>query len=173
MAATSQPDEPGVEEQPAPDLRKPEPEREAGVGEDSSTPGPDSDADSPVRWWQRKPLAWDPPAAPLVMRWRAPAPDLTRRRRHLLYNGAAAAVGWWSGLGPWCQHLIADFGHGSVRDGLTCGALCLFAALPIDLRTHAWRGAGYPLVRALGWVGRIPLATAVVAVALYGPDAVL
>jgi hypothetical protein len=100
--------------------------------------------------------------------------DQHPRLRTVAYNATAAAAGWWCGLGPWMFDGITHYGAHDVARGVWVGVgLALFSLLA-EWKTHAWRHPGRALlVRALGWAGRIPLASALLALALYGPDATL
>ena len=96
------------------------------------------------------------------------------RLRTVAYNATAAGAGWWCGLGPWAYDGITHYGTHDVQRGVWVGVgLCLFSLIA-EWRTHAWRSPDRAvLVRAAGWAGRIPLATTLLALALYGPDATL
>ncbi|NDZ63582.1 hypothetical protein [Streptomyces cyaneofuscatus] len=135
------------------------------------------------------------PAAPAAPAGRRAAPRRTRkaiprrtprrgatlhidqhpRLRAVLYNAAAAGAGWWCGLGPWMFQGITHYGQAhDVQRGVWVGAGLALVSLAVEARTHAWRRPDRPvLTRAAGWAGRIPLATALTALALYGPDATL
>ncbi|MGW9299407.1 hypothetical protein ACWHA3_01090 [Streptomyces cyaneofuscatus] len=101
--------------------------------------------------------------------------DQHPRLRAVLYNATAAAAGWYLGLGPWMFQGITHYGQAhNVQRGVWVGAGLTLFSLAVEARTHAWRRPDRPvLTRAAGWAGRIPLATALSALALYGPDATL
>ncbi|MEU0102410.1 hypothetical protein [Streptomyces sp. NPDC006267] len=101
--------------------------------------------------------------------------DQHPRLRAVAYNATAAGAGWWCGLGPWMFDGITHYGlvH-NVERGVWVGIGLTTVTLLVEARTHAWRRPDRPaLVRIAGWAGRIPLATALTALALYGPDATL
>lgn len=90
------------------------------------------------------------------------------------YNTGAAGAGWWCGLGPWMFDGITQYGTDDVARGVWVGVGLTLISLIAEWKTHAWRSPDRALlVRAAGWAGRIPLATALLALALYGPDATL
>ncbi|MFI1165619.1 hypothetical protein ACH4UM_18890 [Streptomyces sp. NPDC020801] len=91
---------------------------------------------------------------------------LSPRTRSLLYNASAAGTGWLLGLYHQLAAAIADCGqHYSVNGALVLGAGgSLLIAHFWDRRTrHWWTG--------LAWAARIPLATAILALALWAPAA--
>nr|WP_192964206.1 hypothetical protein [Streptomyces natalensis] len=92
--------------------------------------------------------------------------QLNPRARRLLYNGSAAALGWYLHIGPPIQHAIETCGReAGTGASLVLGAgICGVLALVIDRRTRHW----WP---PLAWVGRAPLACAVLALCLYAPAA--
>lgn len=98
---------------------------------------------------------------------------LNHRHQQLIYNATAAATGWWTGAGPWALNLMHTYGRDATTDGITAGLICITLTLPIDIRTRHWRHDTHPLLRALGWTARIPLATTTLALALYTPNATL
>lgn len=101
-------------------------------------------------------------------------PRRAARIRFTAYNGSAAAAGWWLGITQWCTQGITESGRGDVGEGVWVGVGLIVAALVLELRSHRMRDPGRPpLVRFLGWALRIPLASAVLALALYGPNAAL
>lgn len=101
-------------------------------------------------------------------------PKRAARVRLLAYNGSAAAAGWWLGIEHFCAQGIAESGRGDVGEGVWVGIGLIIAALVLELRSHGMRAPGRaPLIRFLGWLLRIPLASAVLALALYGPNAAL
>jgi hypothetical protein len=84
----------------------------------------------------------------------------------LLYNASAAGAGWGLGLYHQFAGAIADCGSTtSIGGALVLGVGgCLLIAHVWDRRTrHWWPG--------IAWAARIPLATALVAVALWAPTA--
>lgn len=103
-------------------------------------------------------------------------PDPLRRRRilYVTYNGAAAAAGWAAGIGPWMHESLMYYGATDTANGVWVGCGVIGVTLVLEMRTHGWRDPGrHPVWRLLGWSARIPLASAVLALALYGPDASL
>lgn len=95
---------------------------------------------------------------------RAPA-ALSHRTRKFLYNASAAWAGWGLGLYDQFADAIADLGRDSISGAIVLGVgSCLLIAHVWDRRTrHWWPG--------IAWVARIPLATALVALALWAPAA--
>jgi hypothetical protein len=94
------------------------------------------------------------------------AAALSPKTRTALYNASAAGAGWGLGLYQQCAHALADCGQQySISGALTLGiATCLIVAHCWDRRTrHWWPG--------LAWAARIPLATAILALALWAPAA--
>ncbi|MFE7972988.1 hypothetical protein [Streptomyces shenzhenensis] len=86
--------------------------------------------------------------------------------RRLLYNTSAAGAGWALGLYHQFAGALTDCGTSySIGGALILGAGgCLLIAHVWDRRTrHWWPG--------IAWAARIPLATAVTALALYAPAA--
>lgn len=101
-------------------------------------------------------------------------PDQRRRVRHVVYNSTAAGAGWWFGAGPWMHTSLLYYGAADTTNGVYVGAGVIAICLIAEMRSHRWRQPGRHIVwRLLGWAARIPLATAVLALALYGPDALL
>ncbi|MFE4649302.1 hypothetical protein [Streptomyces sp. NPDC056707] len=99
----------------------------------------------------------------------APSPGRSRRRRWLATHGALAGVGWYIGLGPAMADLLTSTGRSAPAVGI---GLVLISTLfgtflpglpyvPPQLR---------PLVVALC---RIPACTAVLALALHAPNALI
>jgi len=132
---------------------------------------PDDEADDeksgPTRF-APQPGYWPRPHTPAFVyrtRDRADA-ALSPRTRNFLYNASAAGAGWVLGLYHQLAHAIADCGRQtSISGALVLGVgMCLLIAHLWDRRTrHWWPG--------IAWVARIPLATALVALALYAPAA--
>ncbi|MCK2144883.1 hypothetical protein MWG58_29000 [Streptomyces sp. WAC00276] len=103
-----------------------------------------------------------------------PLPDGPRiRRDRVLYvaaNAAAAGAGWWLGLGPWLDDCLTYYLPRPGGGWVTLAVLTV-GIVAVDARTHGLRGRHrHPLVAVLGWAGRIPLATAVLAIALYNTN---
>ncbi|MEV0778881.1 hypothetical protein [Streptomyces sp. NPDC050428] len=100
-----------------------------------------------------------------------------RQRRDVglvLYNGTAAGVGWWTGAGPWIHGRLVHYGATDTDQGVYVGLGVVAVCLIAEMRSHRWRRPGmHPVWRLLGWAARIPLATALLALALYGPDAAI
>lgn len=95
---------------------------------------------------------------------RAPA-AISPGTRRLLYNATAAGAGWVLGLYHQFAAAIADCGEQSIGGALVLGftGTALIAHV-WDRRTrHWWPG--------IAWCARIPLATAICALALWAPAA--
>lgn len=144
----------------------PEPDWWDALYADDDTPDePDRQPDSR---WAPHPGYWPRPHMPAVLTTvpeRATA-AISPRTRKALYNASAAGAGWGLGLYQQCAHAIADCGQQTSTIGaLTLGiGSCLLIAHVWDRRTrHWWPG--------IAWVARIPLATTVLAVALWAPAA--
>lgn len=137
-----------------------ETDTEPAIEEDETPSGP--------RWLQAQPGYYPRPHMPAIVtrtRERADA-ALSPRTRRALYNASAAGAGWVLGLYQQFAHAIADCGQQySISGALTLGiGACLLIAHVWDRRTrHWWVG--------LAWVARIPLATALTALALWAPAA--
>ena len=104
------------------------------------------------------------PAALTRMPERAAA-AISPGTRRLLYNATAAGTGWLLGLYDQFARAIADCGQQSISGALVLGlgGTALIAHV-WDRRTrHWWPG--------IAWAARIPLATAILAVALWAPAA--
>ncbi len=124
--------------------------------------------DEPDHRFQPQPDYWPRPHIPAILtqpRERATA-AISPKTRRFLYNASAAGTGWLLGLYQQFASAIADCGHQtSIAGALTLGigGTALIAHL-WDRRTrHWWPG--------IAWAARIPLATALVALALYAPAA--
>ncbi|MEV5957275.1 hypothetical protein AB0M11_26500 [Streptomyces sp. NPDC051987] len=146
----------------------------------------------PADWWEPKPepaepddepeleTAGRPPVfAPAPAYWPRPhvpavlvhAPEraaaaISPRTRRLLYNASAAGAGWGLGLYQRFAWALNDCGTSQgVPAALVLGiGGALVIAHVWDRRTrHWWPG--------IAWVARIPLATALLALALYAPAA--
>jgi hypothetical protein len=86
--------------------------------------------------------------------------------RRLLYNASAAGAGWALGLYDQFAWAINDCGTSQgIGAGLVLGLGCTALIAHVwDRRTRHWWGG-------IAWVARIPLATAVLALALWAPAA--
>lgn len=110
-----------------------------------------------------------------------PADHITALARHALpsgirvqrlgwlaYNGGAALAGWKLGVVPWAAGRIAYYGNGDTPRGVWLGIALVLACSVLEIRTHPLRDRSrHPWVRLAGWVTRIPVASAVLALALY------
>lgn len=143
------PDAPILEEEPEPEP-DPEDEDEAPERAPVFTPEPG--------YWPRPHM----PAAVGRARDRAEI-ALSHRTRRLLYNASAAGAGWMLGLYGKFSWAIHDLGKSSISGALVLGiGGSAVIAQFWDRRTrHWWPG--------IAWVARIPLATAVLALALWAP----
>ncbi|MFG2589070.1 hypothetical protein [Streptomyces sp. NPDC048438] len=152
------------------------------------TPGPEKEP-ARIPWWQRhKPATGDqaaeddtgetlhtPPGVHITINQpgpQAPEPSNPRRarlRRWLLVHGVLAGIGWYIGIGPALADLYASSGQSGRSLGVGMTLICIiFGAylpglgyVPVQLR---------PIVVALC---RIPACTAVLALALHAPDALI
>lgn len=135
-------------------------EPEADEEPDAEPTGPGPFAPQPG-YWPRPHI----PAAVTTTADRAAA-AISPGTRRFLYNASAAGAGWGLGLYHQFAHALADCGSQySIRGALVLGlgGSALIAHV-WDRRTrHWWPG--------IAWVARIPLATAVLALALWAPAA--
>lgn len=120
------------------------------------------------RAFEPQPEYWPRPHMPAAVTRtfdRAPA-AISPRTRSFLYNASAAGAGWGLGLYHQFAGAIADCGQQTSIGGalvLGVGGTLLIAHV-WDRRTrHWWPG--------IAWIARIPLATAVLALALWAPAA--
>ncbi len=129
---------------------------------------PEEEQEDRPRPFAPQPDYWPRPHVPAVVhrsRERAEA-AISPGTRRLLYNASAAGAGWGLGLYDQLAHALADCGtHYSISGALTLGTgTCLLIAHLWDRRTrHWWPG--------IAWAARIPLATALTALALWAPAA--
>lgn len=131
------------------------------------TPMPTNPKPSPKRW-QPQPGYYPRPHMPAVVtrtRDRADA-ALSPKTRHALYNISAAGAGWVLGLYQQMATALTDCGTNySIAGALVLGiGGCLLIAHVWDRRTRNW----WP---GIAWAARIPLATAMAALALWAPAA--
>lgn len=141
--------------------KKNAPEQEEPAAEPEEQPGG-------PRPFEAQPDYWPRPHMPAVVhrqRERAEA-AVSPGTRRLLYNASAAGTGWILGLYQQFAGALADCGtRYSISGALVLGAggIALIAHV-WDRRTrHWWPG--------IAWAARIPLATAVLALALWAPAA--
>ncbi|MFF1957984.1 hypothetical protein ACFVWX_13460 [Streptomyces sp. NPDC058220] len=116
-----------------------------------------------VRWLQPQPGYYPPLPAVLPAVQKTPA-ALSPKTRQLIYNAGAAGAGYGFGLLDLFARAINDCGtETGIGGALVLGiGSCLLIAHIWDRRTrHWWIG--------LAWAARIPLATAITALALYAP----
>lgn len=116
-------------------------------------------------WWTPQPDYYPQPHAPAFLTAPSQIP-LSPKTRAALYNAGAAGTGWALGLyDPFATALASCGTDYSISGALVLGVGgCLLIAHLWDRRTrHWWPG--------LAWAARIPLATAVLALALWAPAA--
>jgi hypothetical protein len=145
---------------PAP-ARKPAAEPEDEPAEDD-----EEQVDRP-RTFEPQPDYWPRPHLPATL---THIPDraeaaISHGTRRFLYNATAAGAGWGLGLYGQFADVLADCGATSIGGGLVLGiGSTLLIAHVWDRRTrHWWPG--------IAWIARIPLATAVLTLALWAPAA--
>lgn len=165
------------EPEPEPEPTAPGPPVDAEPGEEPDEPDHDdepADADQPTP--DTKPDGWTdipdrtaPPDQQAVLsgtaRIHQAVATIPGRLRWLTYNSTAAGTGWCCHLVQPFQALIATCGvaTGSQVSAVILGAgICTLIGWRWDRPTRGWWGP-------LPWACRIPLASAVVALALYAP----
>ncbi|MFD6415984.1 hypothetical protein [Streptomyces sp. NPDC060194] len=120
--------------------------------------------------WQAQPDYYPRPHAPAVIgrvqaRVHAAPAAISPRTRAGLYNASAAGAGWALGLYDQFAYALADLGSESISGAILLGAVGSLAIAHFwDRRTRHW----WP---PLAWACRIPLATALTALALWAPAA--
>ncbi|MGW3135920.1 hypothetical protein [Streptomyces sp. NPDC001139] len=136
------------------------------VDEPDEEPEPDEQPDRPPVFTSH-PGYWPHPHVPAVL---VHAPEravaaLSPRTRAFLYNASAAGAGWILGLYSKFAWAIHDLGKSSISGAIVLGVGgTLLIAHVWDRRTrHWWPG--------IAWAARIPLATAILALALWAPAA--
>lgn len=127
-----------------------------------------AEEDAPTRpgRFTPQPDYWPRPHLPDALTYMPGMDALSPKSRALLYNASAAGAGWGLGLYQQCAASLADCGtRYSTSGALTLGiGGCLLVAHFWDRRTrHWWPG--------LAWAARIPLATTILALALWAPAA--
>ena len=153
---------------PDAELPAPPPERDDWWADETAKDETGDEAEDKVRAFEPQPDYWPRPHVPDAVhqsRNRAAA-AISPGTRRLLYNASAAGAGWALGLYDQFAGAIADCGQQTSISGalvLGVGGTVLIAHV-WDRRTrHWWPG--------IAWVARIPLATAVLALALWAPAA--
>ncbi|MFJ3699664.1 hypothetical protein ACIPW9_37030 [Streptomyces sp. NPDC090052] len=142
-----------------------EPEAADATGPESDVdvePEPGAERDSAGRWLRPVPGYYPPPSVPAALR--APRVALSPGTRRLLANIGAGGAGYLFGLTPLLGGWIEDCGRSTSIGGALVlgGGMCLALAHFWDRRTrHWWPG--------LAWAARIPLMSAITALALYAP----
>lgn len=131
---------------------------------DEANPQEDAEAKEGA-WWTPRPDYYPHFHAPAFITDQPTRPALSPKTRAGLYNASAAGAGWALGLYDQFAAAIADCGDQSISGALVLGfGSCLLLAHVWDRRTrHWWPG--------LAWAARVPLATAIVALALWAPAA--
>lgn len=161
------------EEQPAPAKPVPAPRgsdwwskgQRADAGEPEAAEEPDAEPAGPGPF-APQPGYWPRPHVPDVVHRTRERADIaiSAGTRRFLYNATAAGAGWGLGLYHQFAGALADCGSQYSIGGalvLGLGGSALIAHV-WDRRTrHWWPG--------IAWVARIPLATAIVALALWAP----
>ncbi|MFF7365638.1 hypothetical protein [Streptomyces sp. NPDC008125] len=98
-------------------------------------------------------------------------PDQRRRVANVLYNGAAAALAHAVGVLPWMRDSLDYYGRHSTENGAVVGVGVIAVCLIAEIRSNRWRGSGAAVaLRLFGWIARVPLAAAALALALYSPN---
>ncbi|MFE9407169.1 hypothetical protein ACFYNY_36260 [Streptomyces sp. NPDC006530] len=147
-----------------------EPADEAGDNRELSSLGDDEAGvvvteDGSGRWFRANP-GYYPKRESLPLPSLPARPAFSPGSRRLLFNGTAAGAGYWWGLTPTILGWIESCGTAmSISGALVLGAgICLVTAHFWDRRTSHW-------MLGLRWFARIPLMSAITALALYAPAA--
>ena len=146
---------------PAPAPEQPQPE----VAQDPhGQPADDPADDAPAPAKERPHAPAGRPLEPALRQARQAVEQFPGRVRVLVYTGSAAGAGWAFGLPQHFQAWITACGHDTSPGGaLAFGTgLVLACGVLVDRRTRHWWGP-------LPWLCRIPLASALLALALYAP----
>ncbi|MFI7293987.1 hypothetical protein [Streptomyces sp. NPDC050121] len=128
----------------------------------------DEDARQPDSRWTPQPDYWPRPHIPVALTAtpERAAAAISPKTRAALYNASAAGAGWGLGLYQPCAAALADCGTNYSTSGALVLGIggCLLIAHVWDRRTrHWWPG--------IAWAARIPLATTILALALWAPAA--
>jgi hypothetical protein len=162
------------------------------------TETPATPDETPTEWWRARPALFtarrdtrdEPETQPephqvapgiqIVVQPQQPADDQAQKRDHawrqavrrwLAVHGAAAAVGWAFGLKAAITGMLTAAENGGVAAGLALAAFSYIGAEAAMARYLRWVPAR--LRPPVLWALRIPFATALLATALYTPNALI
>ncbi|MGW2866432.1 hypothetical protein [Streptomyces sp. NPDC001205] len=129
--------------------------------DDNPELSPEAEAEPAGSRWFRTQTGYYPKRPALPAR-----PAISPGTRRLVFNATAAGAGYWLGLTPRILAWIETCGTAtSIGGALVLGAgICLGIAHFWDRRTRHW-------MVGLSWAARIPLMSAITALALYAPAA--
>lgn len=150
---------------PTPDSEQPaEPPQPETAQDPQGQPADDPADDAPAPVKQRPHTPAGRTLDPAIKHARHTIGQLPARTRALAYTGSAAGAGWLFGLPQQFESWITECGHDTGTSGaLALGAgLVLACGVLVDRRTRHWWGP-------LPWLCRIPLASAILSLALYAP----
>ncbi|MFE3907211.1 hypothetical protein ACFXPY_45095 [Streptomyces sp. NPDC059153] len=152
-----------VEEEKDVDEEGQEQAEEPQPGEEETGTKPSETEEGPVPAPERQVFYPQPQYWPEVTKT-VPKPALSAGTRRLLYNVSAGAAGWFLGLTPQISVAIETCGVATSIGGALVlgGGICLATAAFWDRRTRHW-------YQPLAWAARIPLMSAITALALYAP----
>jgi hypothetical protein len=135
---------------------------------DDVTPDDEDDDEEPTGRFTPQPGYWPRPHMPAVVdrvRDRTPA-AISPATRAFLYNASAAGTGWALGLYGKFAWALDDCGR---EQGI--GAAIVLGAVGTVLIAHVWDRRTRHWWPGIAWAARIPLATALLALALWAPAA--
>jgi len=106
------------------------------------------------------------------VRDRDPEARANRKAQALAFNGAAAGLGWLTGTAQLALAALEDAGQaGSPSGAIVIGVGLVIAATIADRYGRAAAGLlPEPVQPVVRFLARVPLATAVLALALYSPN---
>ncbi|MFJ1717319.1 hypothetical protein ACIQGT_41045 [Streptomyces sp. NPDC093108] len=139
--------------------------QEADDASKKAAPGQTIEAAPDHQVFYPQPGYWGPAQA-MAEKVTPPKPAISPGTRRLFYNVGAGGAGWLFGLTPALSEAIETAGVAtSIGGALTLGiGTCLAIAAIWDRRTRHW-------IPPLAWAARIPLMSAITALALYAPAA--